>query len=186
VVRVAAERLRHDLFQLFLDVIDGLAGRETSAVADAEDMGVDRECFVAERGVEDDIGGLSADARKGLEFFARVRDLPAVIADQRLRQSDDVLRLGVEQADRLDGFAKGFLAQIDHLLRSLDACEKRAGGDVDAGVGGLGGENDGDEKLIRIAGLELRGRRRIGFGQPAKEFEKLGPVHGEPITSRIE
>jgi hypothetical protein len=66
VVRVAAEGLRDDLLKLGLNLVDILAGRESGAVADAEDVGVDREGFLAERGVEDDVGGLAADARKFL------------------------------------------------------------------------------------------------------------------------
>ena len=63
VMRVAAEGLGHDLLELRLDLVDGLARREAGAVADAEDVGVDRERLLAERGVEHDIGGLAADAR---------------------------------------------------------------------------------------------------------------------------
>ena len=60
---VAAERLRHDLVELGLDGVDRLARREPGPVADAEDVGVDGERFLAERRVEDDIGGLAANAR---------------------------------------------------------------------------------------------------------------------------
>ena len=66
-VGVAAERLRDDLFELRLDFVDVLAGREAGAVADAEDVGVDGEGLLAERGVEDDVGGLSSDARQFLQ-----------------------------------------------------------------------------------------------------------------------
>ena len=62
-VGVAAERRGRDLVELELDLQRGLAGREPGAVGDAEDVGVDREGLLAERGVEDDIGGLAADAR---------------------------------------------------------------------------------------------------------------------------
>ena len=82
-VGVAAEGLGHDLLELGFDLVDGLARREAGAVADAEDVGIDRERFLAERGVEDDIGGLAADAGKRLQFLARARNLAAVIVDQR-------------------------------------------------------------------------------------------------------
>ena len=59
VVRVAAERLRHDFLELGLDLVDRLARRQAGAVADAEDMRVDREGLLAERCVEHDIGGLA-------------------------------------------------------------------------------------------------------------------------------
>ncbi len=79
VVRVAAERLRHDLLELGFDLIGVLARREAGAVADAEDVRVDRERLLAERGVEHDIGGLAADAGQRLQLVARPRDLAAVI-----------------------------------------------------------------------------------------------------------
>jgi hypothetical protein len=59
---VAAERLRDDLFELGLDVVDRLPGSKTSPVADAVNGRVDREGLLAERSIEDHIGGLSADA----------------------------------------------------------------------------------------------------------------------------
>ena len=136
-MRVAAERLRNDLFELGLDLIDRLPGREARAVADSEDVRVDRERLLAERGVEDDVGGLAADAGQRLQLFARAWDLSAMPIDQRLAERDDVLRLGVEQADDLDRVAEPVLAQVDHLPRSLDAREQRPAGDVDAGVGRL-------------------------------------------------
>ena len=65
-VRVAAERLRDDLVQLRLDLVRVLAGRKTGPVADPEDVRVDREGLLAERGVENDVRGLAADAGEGL------------------------------------------------------------------------------------------------------------------------
>ena len=67
VVGVAAEGLRNDLFELGFDLIDVLAGGEAGAVAHSENVGVDGEGFLAERGVEDDVRGLAADAGKFLE-----------------------------------------------------------------------------------------------------------------------
>ena len=99
VVRVAAEGLRHDLLELRFDLVDRLARREAGAVADAEDVRVDREGLLAERGVEHDVGGLAADAGQRLQLLAGARDLAAMPVDQRLAERDDVLRLGVEQAD---------------------------------------------------------------------------------------
>ena len=95
-VSVAAEGLGDDLFEPGLDLVDRFARCEAGAVADPEDVGVDRERFLAERGVEHDVGGLAADSGERLQLLSRAGDLTAVIADQRLRQRDDVLRFGVE------------------------------------------------------------------------------------------
>ena len=48
---VAAEGLRHDLLELRLDVVDRFAGRQAGAVADTEDVSIDRESLLAEGGV---------------------------------------------------------------------------------------------------------------------------------------
>ena len=61
-VSVAAEELGHDFLELGFDLVDVLAGCEAGAVADAEDVSVDGEGFLAERGIENDVRGLAADA----------------------------------------------------------------------------------------------------------------------------
>ena len=122
-VRVQPEGLRHDLLQLQLDLKHVLAGREPGAVADAEDVRVDREGLLMECGVEDDVRRLSTDAGKLLQLLTRAGNLAPMIADQRFRQSDDVLRLGVEQPDRLDRVANALFAERHHLLRRLHALE---------------------------------------------------------------
>ena len=62
-VGIAAEGLRDDLLEPGLDLVDILARREAGAVADSEDVGVDGEGFLPERGVQHDVGGLAPDAR---------------------------------------------------------------------------------------------------------------------------
>jgi len=104
-VRVPPEGLRHDFLELRLDFVRSLPRRETRAIADAEYVRVDSERLFPEGGVEHDVGRLPPDAGKCLELFARPRDLAAVLIDKRLAESDDVLRLGVEQADGLDRLA---------------------------------------------------------------------------------
>jgi len=64
VVGVAAEGLGNDLFELSLDLVDGLARRKAGAVADAEDMRVDGKSFLAESSVQDTICSLAADSRQ--------------------------------------------------------------------------------------------------------------------------
>ena len=99
-----------------------------------------------------------------------------MIADQRFRQGDDVLRLGVEQADRLDRVAQPLLAERDHLLGRLDVLEQRPGRDVDARVGRLGRQDHRDEQGVGVPIFELGGRGGVLLGEPAEEFEDLLPV----------
>ena len=105
VVGVAPEGLRHNLLEPGLDRIDILPGSKAGAVADTKDVSVDGESFLAEGGVEHDVGGLSAHSGKFLQILSSSRNLGAVIFDQRFAQCDDVFRLGVEQADRPDRVA---------------------------------------------------------------------------------
>ncbi|GAA4716112.1 hypothetical protein GCM10023325_10570 [Sphingomonas lutea] len=185
-MRVAAERLGHDLLEPGLDRFDGLAGREAGAVRHAKNVRINRERFLPKGGVEHDIGGLAPDAGQRLQFVAGPRNRAAVVADQRLRQSDDVLGLGVEQADRLDRLAQVLLAKFHHLLGRVDAGEERAGCDVDAGIGRLRRHHHGDEQLVRIVRFKLGLRRRVCLGQPPEEFENLVAGHSADTTSRME
>ena len=133
---IAPEGLRHDPFELGLDVIHRLSRGEPRTIADAEDVGVDRESLLPERGVEHHIRRLATDARERLQFLARAGNFAV---DQRLAKRDHVLGLGIEQADGLDRFTQRLFAEFDHLLRRLDTFEQRSRGDVDASVGCLGG-----------------------------------------------
>ena len=81
-VRISAERLRHDPFELSLDLVDVLAGCEAGPVADAEHVRVDRKGLLAERGVEDDVRRLPPDAGQLFKLLPGLRNLAAMIADQ--------------------------------------------------------------------------------------------------------
>jgi len=137
-MRIAAERLRDDLLQFRFHLVHRLARRETGSVGDPEDMRVDGESLLTERGVENDVRGFAPDAGKRLQLIACARHLGAMLVDQCMAQSDDVLGLGVEQADGLDRRTQRIFAEVDHLLRRLDACEQRPRRNVDAGIGCLG------------------------------------------------
>ena len=65
-VSIQPEWLRDGLFQLELDLERVLARREPGSVADPEDVRVHRERLFMEGGIQDDIGGLAADARQFL------------------------------------------------------------------------------------------------------------------------
>jgi len=109
-----------------------------------------------------------------------------VLVDQRLAERDDILRLGVEQADGLDRLAERFLAEINHLAWCLDTFEQGLRGDVHAGIRGLRRQHDGDEQLVGVGRLKLGRGRRVRLSQPSEEFENLVALHKASITSRIE
>ena len=103
VMRVLPELVRHDLHQPRLDLERVLAGRESRAVRDAEDVRVDGDRRLAERDVQHDVRGLAADARAA----SRARRDRAALrrrcsSQQDLATARHVLRLHVEKADRAD------------------------------------------------------------------------------------
>src|SRR5258706_13192160 len=93
---------RPEFQQLFLDRLYGLAGSQTGAIGDPKYMGVHRDGGFAERGVQNDVGGLSADPRQLLEFLTRRGDRARVPLEQKTTRGNDVLGLAVVQPDRLD------------------------------------------------------------------------------------
>ena len=182
----AAEGLRHDPLQLHFNLQRILARRQAGAVADPENVRVDGEGFLPEGGIQNDIGGLAADAGQTLKRLAIFGHLAAEVIDQLLRQGDDVLRLGVEQADCLDVLFYALLAELDHFLGRIGDPEQFSGGEVDRNIGCLGRQGDRDHKGVRVAVLKLCLRLGIELGEAAEELDDLSRLHSEPTTSRIE
>ena len=109
-VRVQPKGLGNYLFQLELNLEDVLARREAGPVAHAEDVRVDREGFLAECGVENHVCRLASDSGQLFQLLAGARHLAPMVADQVFRKRNHVLRLGVEQTDRLDRSPQPLLA----------------------------------------------------------------------------
>jgi len=185
VVRIATKRRRHQLVEFPFDHEHGLARREASAVGDAKDVCVDGEGFRTKGAVHDDIGGLASDPGQRFERGGVGGHFAVVIGDQRTRQRDDVLCLGVEQPDRLDVRLEPVLAERDHLGGRFHLGEQRARRLVDADVGRLRRQDDRDEQLEVIGEFKFGDRIGIGFGQAREEFENGGLLH-RPSTSSIE
>src|SRR5712671_693033 len=71
VMRVLEILGRYEFQQLLLHRPRRLSGRQTRAIRDPEYVGVHRDGGFAERRVQNDVGGLSADPRQLLEFLTR-------------------------------------------------------------------------------------------------------------------
>jgi hypothetical protein len=168
-----------------LDLEHVLAGREAGAVGDPEDVGVDGEGLGPEGAVHHHVGGLASNSGQRLKRVQIGRHLAAVALDQGLRQSDDVLRLGVEQADGADVPLQPLLAECDHRRGRAHRLEKLPGGEVDARVGRLRGQHDRDQQgeIVDIVELGLGTRRAVV--QPAVEFSDFLGGHLSPSTSAI-
>ena len=86
-------------------------------------MRIHRDCRFTESDIQDDIRGFPSTPWKFLQSFAVLRNLPSMLFDQRLRQSNDVLGLCVEKTNGLDGVAELVLAKDHHLLRRVRQLE---------------------------------------------------------------
>ena len=80
-MRVVLVFLGHDFQQAIFDRAHVLAGREPGAIRDAEDVRVDRDRRMTERGVENHVRGLASDARQRFQRFARFGHFAAVLFD---------------------------------------------------------------------------------------------------------
>ena len=172
------ERRRRLLLQLLLHRQHGLPRRQPGAVADPENMRVDREGLRAKGTVHHDIGGLAPDPGQLDQLVAVRRHRAIIVGDQHLRQRDHVFGLGVVEADRLDMLLQSLEPQIDHLLRCLHLGEQPAGRLVDADIGRLRRQRHRDHQLIGVAIGKLGLRRRIVGGEARVEFENIGFFHG--------
>ncbi len=177
VVRVQFVVRRDHRFQFLLDLERIFSRRQPGAVADAEDVGVDRDGRLAERDVEHHIGGLAPDARQRLQRLARARHLPAMLGHQPARQLDHVLGLGAEQPDGLDQLAHALLAERDHLFRRVGGREQRGRRLVDAGIGRLRRQHHRHQQRERIDVLELALGFRVRRLEAAERFLdlRIGP-----------
>lgn len=183
---VLLERLGCHFFQLQLDRQGGLARRQAGAVGYAEDMRVDGDGRLSEGGIEDNVGGLPANPRQSFQCLPFARHLPTVPGDELLGHQDQVFGFGVEQANVLDLLADILLAERQHLCRSICELEQPPGYLVDADVGRLGGQGDGNQQRIWINPLELALWLGVKLGKAQVEFGDVRFLHDPPMTSRIE
>src|SRR6185436_13193663 len=141
--------------ELLLDFDRVVALGDADAVADAQDVAIDRQARHAERVSEDDVGGLAADAGKLRQRVHVGRHLAAVIVDQRLRHADQRLRLLAEEPCRVDRFLEVRRLRLGERPRIRISLEERRRDHVDARIGRLGRQHRGDEELVGVLVLQL-------------------------------
>src|SRR5882724_265164 len=142
--------------QVLLD-LDGLGvTSEPEALADALHVRVDDHAFgLAEGDAEHDVRRLAPDAGQFHQLVEAARYLAAVLFDEQLRETDDVLRLLSKHADLGQHlFDLGRLG-TRQLAGSGPAPEQLGRELVDHHVRALGGEHGCDDQLERASMLEL-------------------------------
>lgn len=121
-------------------------------------MGVNRDRRLAERGVEDDIGGFAPDAGKALQRLARPGHLTAMLLHQPLARCSKVLRLRSVEPDVPDVALDSLAPQLDHFSRRVGGREQSWCREIYALVSRLCREHDRDQQLERGLERELGAR----------------------------
>ncbi len=185
VVDIQLELGGYHFEQLLLHLIHILAYRKAGAVRYPENMGIDGDGGPAKGGIEHHVGGLAADAGQGFQCFAVFRHLAAVTLQQDGAGLDDVLGLGVEQANGLDVLLEPVHPEIQHRLRGVGHRIELVGCLVDADIGRLRREQHSDQQLKRRVEVELCGGVGVVFPQPLKDLSAFLVVHAlRPIIVR--
>ena len=174
--------VRHHLFELSFHMIHIFARRQPGPVAESIDMCIDRDRRHAPSDIKHHIRRLAPDPGQLLQRIAILWHLADMIVDELLAQLDDVLRLVVEQANRLDVVAHLGFAQRQHFVRVVGNLEQRAGRLVDSHIGRLRGQNDSDQQGIGIRVVKLALRFRIGRLKAAEKGFDIGFFHGLGLT----
>src|SRR5690606_18870489 len=115
---------RERRLQVTFDLLDVLAHRESPALGEAVDVGVDRERRDAERLRHHDAGGLVADTGEGLEELPVRQHLSPAI-DDLVGGDPQVSRLGRSEPDLADDGEDPLRSELDHLLRGRGLGEQR-------------------------------------------------------------
>ena len=143
--------------EILLDRERGLAVGEAETVGDAEDVGVDGDDGLVVDDGGDDVGGLAADAGQGHEGVDVSGNLSAEVGQEFLGHGDEVVGLGVGIGNAADIGPDVVEGSGGQQLRRRKALEEGRGDEVDAPVGALGGEDDGDEQLEGVRIMEFGG-----------------------------
>ncbi len=137
VVRVHQIGRRDALQQLVLDFQRRFARRQTGAIGEPEEMGIDRHGGFTKGDVEHHVGGFAADAGQGLQCLTCAGHHAAMLLNQDLAGLQQMSGFGAKQANGLDVALQAFLPQRQYFLRCVGHREEPVRGLVDADVGGL-------------------------------------------------
>ena len=83
---VALKLVRRHFFQLLFHIQHSFAWRQSGAVADAEEMGIDGNGGHPEGDIEDDVGGFAPNTRQAFQHLPVGRHVTAMLVDQHLMQ----------------------------------------------------------------------------------------------------
>ena len=143
-------------------------GHETYAMADAEDVCVDRHPCLAPHDTQHDIGGLSAHARQFDELLQVLRHFASILFPEHSSHFDQMLGLVVRVGDASDGVVDNFWTRLSHRFGTGIVLEEAGCDLIDAFVSTLCTEDDGHEQLEGIVVVQLR----LGFSHCLFELSR--------------
>jgi hypothetical protein len=141
---------------------DGILGfGDADPVRDPQHVAIDRQARNAERVTQHDVGRLPPDAGQVDQGVHARRHFARVALDEGVGHSGERLRLGPEEAGRLN-----LRLELVGRRPRQRACvrislEESRRDPIDALVGALRRQNRRDEQLVRIAEVELGERARV-------------------------
>ncbi len=174
---IKAKLFRYILQQFFFNIQNGLARSQAGAIRDAEDMGVYGDGGMTESGVENHIGGFAADTGQGFQRCPVFRHLAVILFHQDATGLDNVFCLAVEKANGSNVFPEAVLSKCMDGFGGTGLAKQFCRGLVDALVGGLRGENHGNQQFKGRVVVQFGCRMRIGLLQTGEQFHTLSCLH---------
>jgi hypothetical protein len=143
VMRVLFEFVRRQAHQALFNFERSFSFGNTSAVGHPEYVSIDRDCRLAESGIQNNIGRFSADAGQGLEFLACTWHLAVEAVNQYPTGLDNIFCFAVKKADCPDVGFKFSDAKVEYCLRRIrDRIQKRRRlVDADIGITAISNSN---------------------------------------------
>lgn len=116
-------------------------------------------------GAENDVGGLTGNAREFENFVHRSRNFAMELVDQHLAAADDRFCLVAEETGAANILLELRGIGVGEMLRRRIFLEEAGSDLIDAGIGALGRKNGGDKQLESIVVMQ----RTLGRGIVAIE-----------------
>ena len=141
------------------DRIVGLG--DADPVRDPQHVAIDRQARDTERVTENDVGRLPPDGGQFDQGVHSRRDFSGVALDESVGHSGERLRLGPEEAGRLNLRFELVGRRPRQRARVRISLEEGRRDAIDPLVGALRRQNRRDEQLVRVAEVELGERARV-------------------------
>jgi hypothetical protein len=162
--------LRHDLYQVLLDLHRIGVIRQAQALREPRDVGVHDDADVLVEGVaQDDVRGLPPHSRQAGQLLHRLRDFPAVFLQKAVGHASQALGFVAVEACGLDGFLQFLLRRGRVSLGGFVFLEETFRDNVDAVVRALRGEDGGDEEFQGVGVFERAFGVGVGFFEDGED-----------------